>query len=347
MGYCFMTIQKVKNLGTLKSKYIHNYRETDVPNADPDCIDENEELVKLLDENGNATDYVEKFKERVKDIPKYRKDAVRAFEVVTTFSRETDIDIESWKKANVEWLKETFNKAGDGKDNVISVMYHGDETGNVHCHAIVIPIDENGRLNASHYTNGRLALVKMQDTYAKKMKQFNLERGLEGSNATHKQIRNFYASLNNAKKKIPPVRENESAAEYRKRAVEELMAAHNASLGEIDRKRRRMEQKIAKERKLEKDAWKKEYASSREVMRTEVKELQNKIDEAKKEESRLNENIKSLASRPETEIALKLKHAEQIQNKIELLKLNDPDYFNSVKNYVESIEDKLIEEQEL
>ena len=346
MGYCFMTIQKVKNLGTLKSKYIHNYRETDVPNADPDCIDENEELVKLLDENGNATDYVEKFKERVKDIPKYRKDAVRAFEVVTTFSRETDIDIESWKKANVEWLKETFNKAGDGKDNVISVMYHGDETGNVHCHAIVIPIDENGRLNASHYTNGRLALVKMQDTYADKMKQFNLERGLEGSNATHKQIRNFYASLNNAKKKIPPVRENESAAEYRKRALEELMAAHNASLGEIDRKRRRMEQKIAKERKLERDAWRKEYASSRDILRTEVNELQEQIDYKKEEEEKLSKRIEIISKKSEVEISEKLEKLKEYERKINLLEKNDPDYFKELKEYVKSFEDIIIEEKE-
>ena len=338
-GYCFMTIQKVKTVGGLKSKYIHNYRKTEVDNAIPELIDENEELLELVDENGEKTDYAEKFKERVKDCPKYRKDAVRGLEVITTFSRESDIDIESWKKANVEWLKETFNKAGDDKDNVISVVYHGDETGNVHCHAMVIPVDDKGKLNASYYTDGRQRLVKMQDTYAKKMKQFNLQRGLEGSSASHRDIRSYYANLNNIKEKIPPVMENETGAEYRKRVIEELNAAHIAALGDIERKKRKMTQKIERERKLEREAWKKEFATSRETLKNELSEIQHNIDVSKEEEKELTDKLQQLKELPETEIIAKVEFADEVIDKINVLQKHDPEFLDETEKYIKILEE--------
>ena len=82
---------------------------------------------------------------------KIRHDQVYAMEVVSTFSREEDINIEAWKKKNVEWLQKTFNQAGDGRNNIASVVFHADETGNVPCHAIVVPIAPRGRLNTKHY----------------------------------------------------------------------------------------------------------------------------------------------------------------------------------------------------
>ena len=69
---------------------------------------------------------------------KIRSNAVLGFEVVTTFSREDadHMDCNKWKENNTKWLTETFNidpeKYGN---NVLSVVYHGDEPGNVHCHA--------------------------------------------------------------------------------------------------------------------------------------------------------------------------------------------------------------------
>lgn len=74
---------------------------------------------------------------------------------------------------NVEWMKDTFNIAGDGKDNVISMVYHGDEAGNVHCHALVIPVDERGHLNARRFINGSRAMSEHQTTYAKYMQSFD------------------------------------------------------------------------------------------------------------------------------------------------------------------------------
>lgn len=45
MGYCFMSTSKIKTMGTLASKYNHNYRKVDVANADRDLTDNDEALL--------------------------------------------------------------------------------------------------------------------------------------------------------------------------------------------------------------------------------------------------------------------------------------------------------------
>lgn len=196
-----MTIDKVKTKGELVKKYEHNLRTAPVPNADPSLYFKNEELVKL-----HGKTYVEKFDEAIerlkKQNPKIRKNAVLALEVVTTFSREDieHVDVEKWKADQVKWLRETFNpNPEEFGDNVVSVVFHGDEAGNVHCHSIVIPIDDKGHLNASYFTDGRIKMNALQDSYGDLMqKNHNLKRGLKGSVAKHEDIKRFYAAQNAA-----------------------------------------------------------------------------------------------------------------------------------------------------
>lgn len=233
MGYCFMSIEKIKSKGTMERKYEHNYRTGYVPNADPEKTHLNDELVKL-----NGKTYSEAFDERIdsldyykessdKKAPKIRKDAIRALEIVLTFSREDldNINIEEWKKNNVEWLRQTFNANPDKYgDNVLSVQYHGDEAGNVHIHAFVVPIDDKGKLNASYYIDGRQKMIELQNSYGKTMKEkHGLNRGLQGSFAKHQDIRHFYASLNaEIKKEVPKPEKNESIEDYSNRIQEEF-----------------------------------------------------------------------------------------------------------------------------
>lgn len=225
MGYSFMTLEKVKNYNQLKGKFVHNYRKIDVPNADPDKIDLNEELVQI-----NGKTYKEAFDERMKTLgygndKKIRSNAVYAFEVVTTFSREDQehVNLEEWKKNNVDWLRKEFNADPEKYgDNVLSVMYHADEPGNVHCHAIVVPIDDKGNLNSRFYVRSRQRMIELQDSYGKLMKQeHNLNRGIHNSSARHQDIKRYYTALNaTLDKELPFVKENETPEEFRTRANE-------------------------------------------------------------------------------------------------------------------------------
>lgn len=243
MGYSFMTFEKIKNINQMVGKYKHNYREIDVLNADPDKIHLNEELVSL-----DGKSYKEAFEERTKalgygDGKKIRKNAVYGFEVVTTFSREDSdkIDLEKWKENNTKWLKETFNvnpeKYGD---NVLSVVYHGDEPGNVHCHAFIVPIDDKGNLNARYYVKSRQKLIEMQDSYGTIMKkEHNLERGVPGSKASHQDIKRYYTALNmTLQKELPQCKALETANDYRKRVNEIYKDACLKIMGMEDRMER-------------------------------------------------------------------------------------------------------------
>lgn len=241
MGFSFMTIQKVKSLQVLEKKYKHNYRLMDVANADPKLKKFNEELkpmyglsyTDMFNDKINASEY---HKSR-----KIRSNSVKALEIVTTFSREDldGINIEEWKKLNKAWMEKEFNIPGK-TDNVISMMFHADEFGNVHIHSLVIPIDERGALNASRYINGRKRLVELQNSYGKIMKDnFNLQRGLHGSKAKHQDIKRFYTTLNmEIEKDLPTPLENESFEDYFTRANEYYKDSNLKHLYEMNKAKR-------------------------------------------------------------------------------------------------------------
>ena len=151
MGYCFVTTQKVKTLGALGAKYNHNYRKVRVDNADPDQIHKNEELLSLPVQDGRQMSYVDFFHKRFSELPYYQNHKFRnnqncAIEVVTTFSREDNtesFDLKTWKEKQVSWLKEQFNRAGDGRNNIASVIFHADEPGNMVVYISTVTVDDN------------------------------------------------------------------------------------------------------------------------------------------------------------------------------------------------------------
>lgn len=220
-----MTIEKIKNTKQMLGKYNHNYREINVLNADPDKKYLNEELVSLSGKN-----YKEAFEERTAKLgygtnKKIRSNAVYGFEVLTTFSREDvdHVDLEKWKENNTKWLKETFNANPEKYgDNVLSIVYHGDEPGNVHCHAFIVPIDDKGHLNARYYVQSRQKMVNLQDSYGSLMKsEHQLKRGVSGSKARHQDIKRYYTALNmTLEKDLPDFKEHESLMDYRTRVNE-------------------------------------------------------------------------------------------------------------------------------
>ena len=236
MGYSFMHIGRINTYYKMAKAYEHNYRTTHVANAIPELKDKNEELVHLHYKNGKQMTYQEAWTERLHSLPTYkdgkhkiRSNAILALDVVTTFSREDRerINLDQWKNENIKWLQKNFNAAPDKYgDNILSVMYHGDEVGNVHCHAFIQPIDDKGHLNASYYTdgreNGKSRYTLLQDSYGEQMQQFGLKRGLEGSKAKHKDIKKFYTELNQAIRSVPKPLKGELATDYYKRFQENM-----------------------------------------------------------------------------------------------------------------------------
>lgn len=242
MAYCIFRLQKVKSKAILNQMYKHHYRFSEVPNADKEREALNEVWVQSKD------NFVKEFNNRLRQLEyyddhKFRKNGVMAFDILVAYSPSAakTLDLEQWKAKNVEWLDSVF-----GKENVISMVYHYDEAsciegGTIHGHAMVIPVDDKGKVSSSYYTNGRMKLVALQDSYAQAMKPLGLERGIRQSTAHHTTVQDFYSRLNNAVYGIPmPEREAgeepEKYVERVKDAWREERAAHVKELVDMERK---------------------------------------------------------------------------------------------------------------
>lgn len=291
MGYSFMTIRnKFHDYGNLTRAYLHNYRIAEVPNANPGQKAENEELVKLVDKNGNPTNYVTAVKERLQELKYYethnlRKNAVLAMDVLVSFPREDldTVDLDTWKKENVRWLKETFNRnSEENGENVISVVYHGDENGSVHCHALVLPITEEGRFCASEFTGTRQNMRDLQNSYGKAMEGLGLKRGVKGSTAKHQDIKKFYAKLNSIQE-LPEAKKGETIDEYRERTKEEIQEWKSAEYRKILEKETRSRQKIDETRQKIIQSATREATEENAQLKKEVEKLKKEAEKAKTE----------------------------------------------------------------
>ena len=125
--------------------------------------------------------------------------------------------LDDWAEASVGWAKETFGEA-----NVVGAHLHMDEQ-TPHLHVTVVPIvtterkrkareskaakryrtkPKNGpRLSADDIMT-RENLTSFQDTYAKAMERFGLERGVRGSEARHVDQHEYYRDCQRKKKDL-------------------------------------------------------------------------------------------------------------------------------------------------
>ena len=166
----------------------HCYRERETPNANAERTPENYCSVSQSTDQAMG---------RVRELlpEKRRKDAVLAVEYVMTASPEW------WKEATPRQQAEFFARSEQwlenkyGKDRVVAAVIHRDEA-TPHLSAFVVPLTQDGRLSAKEFIGGRSKMRDDQSTYAEYVKKLGLERGIEGSRATHQTVQHYYESLN-------------------------------------------------------------------------------------------------------------------------------------------------------
>ena len=140
---------------------------------------------------------------------KVGKNQTKAIRVILTGTHEqmmkiaNDGRLNSWIDANLKWLRDTF-----GNENLVSCVLHMDEK-TPHLHATVVPIvtgervrrkregekkyetKSGPRLSADDVMR-RTKLHEYQNSYAKTMKSFGLQRGIVGSTAKHQVNSDYY-----------------------------------------------------------------------------------------------------------------------------------------------------------
>lgn len=233
--FCVLRQSKLKTISSLGNAYCHNYRTSAsaAPEADPSRRYLNQELCDgLISQNFTFNEIYDRRVEESKFYENHpvRKNSVPAIELVLSFSNEMKehIDLEAWKKINLKWLKKKYG------DNLISAMYHDDEyasdgkNASPHIHAIVLPFDEIGQLNASKICGNKIDYLELQDEYAREMSQFGLIRGNFDSGDKHIQPKEYHAGLrktiDNMNEIIPKPQRDETAIDFRERLEEALIS---------------------------------------------------------------------------------------------------------------------------
>lgn len=191
MSYCILRTEKLTTFGNIAGSGSHNFRERTTENADS----ERTHLNKTTGAQ-NTSEVLGMVKARLKSVKTVRKNAVLALEYFIGASPE-------WFKEHSAEARESYFDDAEkwlrvrhGSENVIAVTRQYDET-SPHICAYVVPIDPNGKLNCSHFQDGREKLRLMQTDFAERVgAKYGLERGIEGSTAQHEPVRKFYAAVN-------------------------------------------------------------------------------------------------------------------------------------------------------
>ncbi|GGC16024.1 MobV family relaxase [Dyadobacter sediminis] len=217
MAYAILRVTKMNSMGSIGGKDSHELRQRETLNADPERASLNRQVI--------GTVAIDDVKERlgITGVP-IRKDSVLAIDVFATASPEfftrnhpDDIRCKEFQRSLVDFLYKEF-----GKDNVVSLRAHHDET-SPHWHATIVPIREKtikvGRQVKTERTENRLCakdwlggdrhtLSKLQTRFANEMKHLGLERGIQGSQAKHVAVKQFYTLAQEAVTKAESIQQH-------------------------------------------------------------------------------------------------------------------------------------------
>lgn len=186
-GYAIMRCKKLATMGSVASSLQHCYRDRETPNADATRTPENEHHAAQ-----STTEAMGKLRELLPE--KRRKDAVLAVEYVMTASPEW------WKSASPQQQAEFFTRSKQwladkyGADRIVTASIHRDEA-SPHLSAFVVPLTQDGRLSAKEFIGGRQKMRDDQTSYAQRVADLGLERGIEGSRAKHQAVKSYYAAI--------------------------------------------------------------------------------------------------------------------------------------------------------
>lgn len=122
----------------------------------------------------------------------------------------------------------------------------------------------------------------LQTSYAKDMEEFGLERGLEGSQARHQDIKKYYAGLNRGIEVDPP-KENESALEYHNRILDQIQELQADSMRRRDEADREARRKVDEERIQQRKILERELLTAKSSISTDIDKLYKEKNDTEKE----------------------------------------------------------------
>lgn len=306
--FAILRCAKIKTLGNMGASLQHTFRERDTPNADPARRTDNTVLIGGTD----SAAVLDAWRARAPD--KIRANAVHGLEyfiggspeALKAMSRDQQ---DAYFRDALDWLK-----ARHGAENILSAVIHRDET-TPHMTVMTIPLDQQGKLNARAIVGSRHQLSAMQTDFAKAVGvSHGLQRGLEGSRATHERVRRVYAHISDPEASVSlPERHRggfmgrggETDTEWRQRAS---VAASEALLGVQHALRRER-----RDRAAETEGLRQRLQGSPDHQKA-VKGLETQIGWLKAETVRLRDRLSEVSAEADAHYrnALKLDAAREV-----------------------------------
>jgi hypothetical protein len=197
MAYAIMRAKKLANMGSVAASMQHCYRERNTHNADQERTPDNQHLVAKSTDEAMG-------KLRALLPEKRRKDAVLAVEYVMSaspewFEKATPEQEKAFFRQSLQWLADKY-----GADRIVTASIHRDES-TPHLSAFVVPLTQDKRLSAKEFIGSRDKMRADQTTYAACVAELGLERGIEGSKATHQTIQQHYAAVERGVKPLATI----------------------------------------------------------------------------------------------------------------------------------------------
>lgn len=347
------TVKKGNGVGSFTFKYKHDIEREFADNVDKTLSYQNRQLIPL-----NGKTYQELYDEKIIETKinggiqnHIRSNAVPGLSICLGFSREMmdKFDLDEWAKTNLKWLNEYFNPpnqeatvtnktTGETKtiktNNVVSAVLHLDES-NPHIHAIIVPIDEKGELNASYYNNGKAKFFQYHDSYAKEMKQFGLQRGTKCQKATPEAQRKYYRHINEAVKdtiSIEPTDTMQSLCEKANYELAKEKSQHRNDVVKFEQRIREIKSEYLEEKINKSDIYKFEKK---------IKKLAHELgDNCDELEHSLDTVLKNAEKQRDLKKGIELqKNPEKIKNITsicqEMQRLGHEEYYKRKKKYYE------------
>lgn len=208
-------VQKIKSFGHLKAYQMHVNREVETPNADVAKSEDN----FIMRGGDNVVERVNDFmKERGLEVTGKgtKNQSVLCTEMLITASPDFFLDengerdmtkVEKWAFENDKWLKDQYG------DNYLFSKVHLDEK-SPHISIIIQPTSYHTKYKKEVLSHkkwfgkdkgkGYNKLKDLQRDYPQAMKDagFDLERGIEKSQAKHQSIQTFYGKVDNVENAV-------------------------------------------------------------------------------------------------------------------------------------------------
>ncbi len=236
MSFGVCRVEKVKGAAAVAGLQLHNNRERQHSNTNPDIDRSRSELNYSLIEQ-STHNYNKMIEERLKQGYKgkkaVRKDAVRMCEMLFTSDGEFFARLSAQEQR--QFFLDCFEFAAQryGRENIVAATVHLDEA-TPHLHLDFVPLTHDGRLSAKEVLGGRKEMQQLQDDfYAIVSSKYGLDRGSRADLESGEHSRKH---LETAEYKEKLARDRTKQAEQTEQKAQRRIQAARKSVAEAEKR---------------------------------------------------------------------------------------------------------------